>query len=161
MDAPADDMLYACGLDTLMIVLPGQKLIQRWSLRTFQREKTAPVPGDQPVLTALMGGSSRGPLVLWAGANVMLYDVDRMEEIQPEGKVLSGGKTWGFELRASADGRAFIGWTPGLSPSGYVLMRLEGKRLTLCWPLGGGGQRPTHFDSKGGRDWVVLTLQRE
>jgi uncharacterized protein (TIGR03067 family) len=41
------------------------------------------------------------------------------------------------------------------------IYRLEGGQLTLCWPLGEDRQRPTRFDTKGDRDWVVLTLVRE
>jgi uncharacterized protein (TIGR03067 family) len=41
------------------------------------------------------------------------------------------------------------------------IYRLEGKRLTLCWPLGVGGERPGNFETKGDRDRVVLTLERE
>jgi uncharacterized protein (TIGR03067 family) len=66
---------------------------------------------------------------------------------------LSPGKT-----PAQIDLVSLAGPTRGETVRG--IYRLEGKRLTLCWPLGG-GERPTRFDSKGGRDWVVLTLQRE
>src|SRR5262249_50205088 len=42
IELPTEDVVYGCGRDKLMIVLAGQKLIRRYSLRTFEREKTAP-----------------------------------------------------------------------------------------------------------------------
>jgi uncharacterized protein (TIGR03067 family) len=38
---------------------------------------------------------------------------------------------------------------------------LEGKRLTLCWPMGEDQRRPTRFDTKADQDWVLLTLERD
>ena len=40
---------FAAGRDYLMIVRPGQRLLERWSLETFRREKVAPLPNDAPV----------------------------------------------------------------------------------------------------------------
>jgi uncharacterized protein (TIGR03067 family) len=41
-----------------------------------------------------------------------------------------------------------------------AIYRLEGKRLTLCWPLGEDQRRPAAFGEKG-RDVATLTLERE
>ncbi|HEY7423356.1 MAG TPA: protein kinase [Gemmataceae bacterium] len=132
IELPTEDIVYACGRDKLMIVLPGQRIIWRWSLRTFQREKTAPVPDDRPVLKAAMGSHSHGPLLLWTGGKVVFFDVERMEPFSVEGEVLNGGIQWGLELRASADGQTFIGWTPGLSPMQYSVMRLAEHKATMA-----------------------------
>jgi hypothetical protein len=131
IDLPADEVLYAAGLDKLMVVLPGQKLIQRWDLRTFQRETIAEVPDDRPVRLVLMGCNSRGPLLLWGGGDVLLWDVDRMQPLAVSGKVLSGDPQWWFTARVSADGRAFVGWHGGISGQRYALMRLDGRRSTI------------------------------
>jgi uncharacterized protein (TIGR03067 family) len=42
-----------------------------------------------------------------------------------------------------------------------AIYRLEGNRLTLCWPLGEDQSRPTTFAGSGGRDTAILTLERE
>src|SRR5262245_31293359 len=41
-----------------------------------------------------------------------------------------------------------------------AIYRLEGKRLTLCWPLGEDQRRPTAFGERG-RDVATLTLERD
>ena len=58
---------FAAGRDKLMVVLPGEKVIQRYDLRTFQREKAVPVPEGLIVAQAKMGYDSQGPLALWGG----------------------------------------------------------------------------------------------
>jgi hypothetical protein len=131
IDLPAEEVVYAAGLEKLMVVLPGQRLIQRWDLRTFQREKLAEVPDDRPVRLALMGCNSRGPLLLWGGGNILLWDVERMQPIAVNGKVLSGDPQWWFTARVSADGQAFVGWHGGISGQRYALMRLDGRRTTI------------------------------
>jgi serine/threonine protein kinase len=133
IELPTEDVVYACGRDKLMIVLPGQRLIQRWDLRSFECEKTAPAPGDGPVRQAVMGCFSPGPLLLWSGGKVAFFDVERMEpcEVEAEGKEIAAGTQQGLELRASADGRTFVAWTPHISPENYRVMRLSGQKATV------------------------------
>jgi hypothetical protein len=131
IDLPAEEVVYAAGLDKLMVVLPGQRVIQRWDLHTFQREKLAEVPDDRPVRLALMGCNSHGPLLLWGGGDVLLWDVERMQPMAVNGKVLNGDPQWGFTARVSADGQAFVGWHGGISGQRYALMRLDGRRTTI------------------------------
>ncbi|HEV3261470.1 MAG TPA: serine/threonine-protein kinase [Gemmataceae bacterium] len=130
VDIPAEDFLYAAGLDKLMVMLPGDKVLQRWDLHTFKREKTVPIPDELPVRIALMGCSSRGPLLLWSNKYVSLWDVERMEPIAVRGKLLLGDLSYGFNVRVSADGQAFMAWHGGISGQQYALMRLDGERVT-------------------------------
>jgi mono/diheme cytochrome c family protein len=123
-----DGVRYAAGRDKLLVVLPGQKLVQRYDLHTFEREKVAPVPGGGTVLTALMGSDSPGPLALWCGGPLLLMDVGRMEPLEVEGNSFSGSAQWGFGLRVSADGQTFVGWNPSLTPARFAVMRLAGKK---------------------------------
>jgi hypothetical protein len=125
IDLPGDDVLYAAGQDKLLIVLTGARVLQRWSLKTFRREKTAVLPGG-PVLKALMGSASNGPLVLWSGGKVDLWDVEGMKPIPVEGKMLNGEARYQFRLRISADGRTIVAWHNGISPQAYGVLRLEG-----------------------------------
>jgi serine/threonine protein kinase len=131
IELPTEDVVYACGRDKLMVVLAGQRIIKRFDLRTFQSEKIAPVPDERPVLRAVMGSYSRGPLLLWMGGKVVFFDVERMEPLAVEGDILSGDTQWGFELRVSADGQTFVGWTPKISSMRYTAMQLQGRKATF------------------------------
>lgn len=131
IELPTEDVVYACGRDKLMIVLAGQRIIQRWSLTTFRREKSAPVPDERPVLRAVMGCNSRGPLLLWTGGRVLFFDVERMEPLAIESEFLNDQSQWGFELRVSADGQTFVGWTPGISSMRYCAMQLHGRKAAF------------------------------
>jgi hypothetical protein len=119
-----------------MVVLSGQRLLQRWSLKTFEREKVVPLPGKATVLKALMGCNSLGPLVLWSGGPVELWDVQAMKPIEPKGKRVGGRNQWNPTLNISANGQAVIWSHAGLSPSAFSLMRItRGNTTTVL--LGG------------------------
>jgi uncharacterized protein (TIGR03067 family) len=60
---------------------------------------------------------------------------------------------------AAVDLTAASGPTRGKTALG--IYRLEGERLTLCWPLADDSRRPTTFRGKGDKDVAVLTLERE
>jgi hypothetical protein len=131
IDVGAEDVRFAAGLEMLLIVLPGQRLVHRYSLKTFHREKTAPLGLNDPVRIAVMGSNSDGPLALWARGDIVLWDVERMHPLPVKGKVLSGDPGHGFELRVSADGRALVGWTTGISGQHFSLMHWDGRTATL------------------------------
>jgi mono/diheme cytochrome c family protein len=131
IDIPADDVRFAAGRDKLLVVLPGEKVVQRYDLRTFQREKTAPVPGGGSVQIALMGYNSQGPLALWSGDAVELLDVDKMEPMEIEGGGIGGRAQYGFTLRVSPDGQVFVAWHNGIYPSSFAIMRLNGRKATM------------------------------
>jgi hypothetical protein len=137
IELPAEDVRFAAGRDKLLVVLPGEKVVQRFDLRTFQREKTVPVPGGGTVLTALMGYDSQGPLGLWAGDQLILMDVERMEPIELKGPVLAGKAQPWFNLRVSADGQTFVGWHSPPMPSPFFVMRLAGRQVVTATIDGG------------------------
>src|SRR5262249_40040236 len=58
---------------------------------------------------------------------------------------------------AQIDLTSVAGPTKGKTVLG--IYRLEGKRLTLCWPLGEDRARPAGFGEKG-NDLATLTVQR-
>jgi hypothetical protein len=130
LEAP-DDVLFAAGLDALVVVLPGQKLLYRWSFDTFDRSRAVPLPYDRPVRLAAMGAGSRGPLLLWNGGAVSLWDVQKLEPRTVRSELLAGDASTAFQVRAAADGRSFVGWSAGVSPQAWVQMRLEGDRAEL------------------------------
>src|SRR5262249_44728636 len=53
-----DRLLFAAGLDKLLVVFPDKNLVQRWSLNTFERDVTAPLAVQGKVFTAAMGSAS-------------------------------------------------------------------------------------------------------
>lgn len=126
-----EDVVYVCGREKLMVILPVNRTIQRYDLATCICETTKPVPGDHPVLKAVMGGNSRGPLLLWTGEKLVFYDIERMEPLPVEGGLLTWHPQHGIELRVSADGRTFAGWTPKISGGQYSAMRRVGRRAVI------------------------------
>jgi hypothetical protein len=128
IELSAEDILYACGRDKLMIIDQAQRTIQRWSLATFEREKTASVPKEHtgPLHWVIMGSNSAGPLMLWSEGPVTLLDIDKMEPFKTDGKVLGGNNQWQFRGRVSADGSTFVAWHNAIWPSGMDVMKLDG-----------------------------------
>lgn len=124
IEVPSDDALAAAGRSKLLVVLPAQRLVLRYDLETLQREKSATIPGDQPVRIALLGSASEGPLAMWASGDVMLWNVDRMKPIAIAGRVLRGDPQHGYDLRMSADGRALVGWTTKVTGQRFATMFL-------------------------------------
>src|SRR5262249_34055183 len=67
ISAADDSVFFAAGAEKLMIVLGNSKVIQRWNLKTFEREVASPVPVNGIVKGIAMGHSSNGPLLMyWA-----------------------------------------------------------------------------------------------
>jgi hypothetical protein len=61
----ADKALVAAGRSHLLVVYPQEHQVQRWSLATFEREATQPLPlGKVKVTGVTMGAASDGPLVV-------------------------------------------------------------------------------------------------
>jgi hypothetical protein len=120
-----------------VVVVPGQRLLQRWELRTGKREKTAPIAEERPIRMAVMGSNSDGPLMLWSGGKVQLWDVARMAPITVKGLTFEGDPRWGFDLRVSPDGQTFVGWATLISDRHYGVMRLRnGEAINLVSPDG-------------------------
>jgi hypothetical protein len=126
VDVP-DDVLYAAGRDKLLIVVPGQRLLQRWDLHTGKREKTVPISDERPIRLAVMGCHSEGPLMLWSEGKAELWDVARMEPLLVKGFTFGGDSRWGFDVRVSADGQTFTGWATRISDRHYAVMHLRNR----------------------------------
>ena len=104
---------FAAGRDKLLLVLNGQHILQRWDLKTQTREQTALIEGDEPVKIAAMGEAGGGPLALWSGKKVELYDVRTLKPLKVSGSELEFSGH--VHLVPSADGLTFaaFGWTTG------------------------------------------------
>src|SRR5262245_41302210 len=109
----SDDVKFAAGMNKLVVVLSDKKLIQRWDLRTLEREATKPLPFKEGVRAACMGSASAGPLLLFedhgdnAPATAHFLDVATLKPIDIG---WDGGKapaTLGVFPSVSADGTVF------------------------------------------------------
>lgn len=130
IDLHEPDVRFAAGMTRLLIALPAGKILQRWDLRTFERDKTVPL-GMDGVRKAVMGSDSEGPLLIWNEGPVVLWDIDTMSRLEPKGKVLSGTTRYGFDVRVSRDGSTFVGWTTGLSSQQFRVMTVDGDSVAL------------------------------
>lgn len=134
--APDPDTKFAAGHDKLVIGLPGQGLLQRWSLTTFERELTVPFPKQEPIQTLLIGHASNGPLV----ANGNYLDLHSFKPIdvklagQPIIWPLSAPQT---RAMISADGSVIGTWNMGIPVP--LTMVQTGNTVTVYQQHGGNG----------------------
>jgi hypothetical protein len=145
IDLPTEDVRFAAGQDKLLVVLTSEKVVQRWDLHTFKRDKTVPVPNSLAVRRVLMGYASKGPMALWGeGDKVALMDIERMEAIDTDLARLAGRSQWGFDIRVSPDGQTLVTWHNGISPSNFGIVRVVDGSLT------GVGTLPAGFNE----NWI-------
>ena len=136
----ADDVLIAAGADKLLVVYPGEKTIERWSLTTFDKEATGQIESRQKVIAVAMGNATAGPLVLGGPPSqnnasrmaLTFIDLPTLKEVKID--KANGALNVGFgtaaNLRASADGRTLGAWYANLLPSGIQVVTLAGNTLT-------------------------------
>jgi hypothetical protein len=61
-------VVFAAGLEKLVVCLPDAEVLQRWDLTTAQREAVAPLPIAGRLQSLTLGSGSRGPLLAyWHG----------------------------------------------------------------------------------------------
>jgi hypothetical protein len=139
-----DDIQFAAGMDKLVVVLPTQNLIQRWSLATLERELTATLAVKGRVQAVCMGAASNGPLLVSSepagnnpfprpdGGGVTLLD---LFTLQPLPVQVAGNTGFGVggRLRASADGKVFGVWRRHSFPEGLQTLVLTGGELRSAY----------------------------
>ncbi|MCA9020995.1 MAG: hypothetical protein KDA74_12690, partial [Planctomycetaceae bacterium] len=69
-------VMFAAGAEHLLVVDPDKKILERWSLKTFQREATGSLPIQEPLEGIAIGNASRGPLVVFVHRHEPFYFVD-------------------------------------------------------------------------------------
>ena len=137
LPAPVDTVLGAAGADKLVVIARGKKTIERWSLLTFEKEVTAPLPVDFPIDRVALGSGSYGPILVWGETkSSALLDLDTLKKVAiPLGEMVSG-RVSPHELRieAAPDGSAFAFWSRRQhtdEPSKFTVMRLDGGKPTM------------------------------
>ena len=126
-----EEVRVAAGAEKMIVVLPSQKMLQRWRLDTFKREKVSRMPGRGAPRIVLMGCNSAGPLLLGFRDEALLVDIETMAPMRVTGKVLGATGERGISARVSPDGRMFTAITTGLTGQTYKAMRVLGSRTAL------------------------------
>jgi hypothetical protein len=120
---------FAAGLEDVVVLLPAAGSIERWSLKTCQRDVAAKLPITGVIKAVAMGSSSKGPLLVHSAqgteqlsqASYSLLNVETLKPIEGAVKVYpSLGSHYQdiVHLRASANGKVFGLWCTSHSPSG-------------------------------------------
>ncbi len=128
-----EKVMIAAGMDKLVLALPGSRTFQRWDLKTFKHELTAPYQVKGDVMAIAMGSASKGPAVFIAkdGPSPRQHPfVLGVDDLKVRTTVWAGDNhSFGRDkvhLRASPDGRSFGCWTLIHFPTGVHWFTLEG-----------------------------------
>jgi hypothetical protein len=124
----SNNVKFAAGQDKLMVVLPEGGIVQRWSLKTFEREVSAVLPVNGIVRRVLMGAASQGPLVV-AATETAFFDIQTLKRLPVAGEGFSAGD--GVFARVSGDGTVFGVWRYATSPQGIHCCVLVGNQIKV------------------------------
>jgi serine protease Do len=126
-----DQVKFAAGMDKLIVVFDGSHLIQRWDLKTFDREATAPLPIKRSIKSICMGSASNGPLLVHSSEGVgpldrapsNFLDIHTLKMLQFDGFDTQATAAHNMvEIRASADGRVFTSMFMNPGQSGTLIL---------------------------------------
>jgi hypothetical protein len=131
--------LFAAGARYLLVAYPSQNVIQRYSLKSLEKEKTVNNPFES-LSTLVMGYSSpRGALFALSGRSInraafKAFDAETMAEVPANdnentlNRISTSGEN--YIIRASGDGRTFGVFRAGISPSGFSIISYRNSQLT-------------------------------
>jgi hypothetical protein len=117
ISANDDTVKFAAGRDKLIVALCSNKVLQRWSLTTFEKEVTVAMPVSGTIVDMCMGAASDGPLYMATDgripeseSNYCMIDVSTMHVMNVK---MPGGDFHGGGMRASANG-SLVGFSNGV-----------------------------------------------
>ena len=151
----SDNALIAGGLDKLIVVAPGESLIERWSLQSFEKETAQRLPIKGIVKNAALGYASHGPLLLHAAASTdqlaaagpALLKLTNFEEIKVKGfNSHNGSFRDHVHIRASGTGDVFGSWCTSHSPQGLEVAVLMGDTVKMAYQHDSVGHVVPNFD---------------
>lgn len=135
-----DHVLTAAGLNQLVVVLPRQRLLERWNLTTLEREAVAPLPPWNAIQRVAMGSSSQGPLLVQWATGFDELDQGRHDFLdiftarpyrtQWNGRAPHVSFRDQYEIRASGDGRVFTLWATSHNPEGLNCLVRTGNSVS-------------------------------
>ncbi len=131
-----DRAVIAGGAKYMLVASPGENLLQRYSLDTLKLDRT--ITNSFGNVTSLtMGRSSPGLALMIAGNsspggfNVMAFDAESMTVVATaERNIAMQMYSPNATVRASAEGRTFGVYRPGLSPSGFTILNFHDNELS-------------------------------
>jgi hypothetical protein len=118
-----EDAVYTAGLDCVIVGLKKAGKLERWSLTTFELEKSAPTPFRENIEGLVMGHASNGPLV----ANGYFVDAATFRQL-PVADAKGNERAWDARARPfpSGDGSVFGAWNTHYSPDTATTFVNEG-----------------------------------
>lgn len=130
---------FAAGADMIVVLLPAQKVLQRWDLKTFKLDSSIKLETLAETQIVAMGSASQGPVLVGGGKlNEGRFELFDLETLKPINLTLGGGsQNRRFEVenqsrvRVSADGRVFTMWKTRSSPGGFFVMVVDGSRAQV------------------------------
>lgn len=118
-----DDIVFTAGLDCVIVGLKKGGKLERWSLTTFELEKSAAPPFNEDITGVLMGHASNGPLVV----NGFFLDAATFRSLPILGDKGNDRPLGSAHGRfASADGTVFGAWNTRYSPDTVTTFVNEG-----------------------------------
>jgi hypothetical protein len=143
LSVTTDDLMFAAGMDKLVVLYPAEKTIVRYDLATLKPEADVPLEARQRPTFIAMGSGTAGPLILGGvpaqnNASKMAltfletesFKEVKIDKVEGENKVTTAAAA---NLRVSADGRTLGLWWAQLVPSGVQIARLEGNTIKLSY----------------------------
>jgi hypothetical protein len=120
------EIALAAGLNHLFVANPTARVIQRYNLKTFEKEAPVQQPIEGTVAALSIGAAATGPLLICAkgdswGVKPVLVDPIKMTVLPGCDQLPSAAFQF---IRVSADGRLF-GWRNSTGGEGHDMTLLE------------------------------------
>jgi hypothetical protein len=135
-----DEVLFAAGMEKLLVIYPDEKQVHRYSLASYKLEDDMSLEVRQRPTAAAIGSATAGPLILGGipaqnnASKMVLSFLDLVtlkevliEKAEGDFKVSFGAAA---HMRASADGRTLGAWLTQLRPSGLQVARLADNTIS-------------------------------
>jgi hypothetical protein len=128
LSVDSDNICFTASAEKLIVVAVAQNTISRYSLKTFEKETTTPMPIKGPIKAIIMGANSHGPMLVLAATGAGLYVINptTLAILGTNVKAVLAGFP---QIRASADGKVFGMWRPQVSLSGLRILIVEGSNV--------------------------------
>jgi hypothetical protein len=120
-----DNIAFAAGLNSLIIGLRDSGKLERWSLTTFELERSAPPPFKENIGAVILGHGSNGPLVV----NGYFLDLATYRPLLVRDQKGSERAFSDGYRTPSADGTVYGAWKTNQSPDESTTFVLEGNVL--------------------------------
>ena len=128
---------FAAGATRLVVVYPNSKLLQIWNLTTFEKERSAPLPGtlsNDEIHQICMGSASEGPLFVYLPKekDTLTLDLATLQTDEVHWTQWAPNNAYGpLHMRAAPDGRELIGWAGGWAGCAMATFDESGKQVDV------------------------------